>query len=184
MTVHTITATQAFEWLSSGEACLIDVRTPKEFNEEHIAYAASLPLDLVSESFEKMCAPKNKKIIVQCLKGGRAAQACGALESHHSGQYDIYNIEGGILAWKDAGLPVVSSSSLAEVVVSTMPLSIFRQVQIIFGMLVALFVTLGFLGIIGGFILAGFLGAVFFMAGVTGWCGLSMLLQRMPWNKR
>lgn len=72
-------------------------------------------------------------------------------------------------------MPVISHSSSK--------ISIFRQVQIIIGGLIALLVILGFAGFASGFIIAGLLGAALFFAGLTGWCGLAMLLSKIPWNK-
>ena len=83
-------------------------------------------------------------------------------------------MDGGITAWKAAGLPVASSGK---------GLSIFRQVQIIVGGLIAFLVVLGLTGLTVGFIIAGILGGALFFAGLTGWCGLAMLLRKMPWNK-
>lgn len=62
-------------------------------------------------------------------------------------------------------------------------ISIFRQVQIIVGFLVALFVFLGVSGMPNLSIVAGVLGLALFFAGLTGWCGLALLLSKMPWNK-
>ena len=177
MTITTISAQQAAQWLSSGEAVLVDVREPEEFKAEHIAYATSLPLGSVRELFPQLRVPENTKIIFQCMKGGRGQQACVAVGGDAAG-YDVYNIEGGIKAWKEAGFPVISSAF------KTAGISVFRQVQMIAGLLVALFVVLGFSGLILGFVLAGFLGAMLFFAGLTGWCGLAMLLNRMPWNRK
>ena len=101
-------------------------------------------------------------------------QACALVKGCDSYGNEIYNLDGGIAAWKEAGLPVVGSSS---------GLSIFRQVQIIVGFVVSLMIVLGFLGLTIGFIIAGIFGAALFMAGLTGWCGLAMLLSKMPWNK-
>lgn len=171
---QTISPQQAHEWLSSGEAILIDVREPDEFKAEHIACAASLPLANMCKLIQQMHIPKGRKIIFQCLRGKRGEQAC-ALVPQMNTAYDAYNLEGGINGWKEAGLPVVSSAGTK--------LSLFRQVQIIVGLLVLSFVFLGYSGQAWGFAVAGFLGAALAFAGITGWCGLAMILSRMPWNK-
>jgi len=176
MTVHKVTPQQAFDLLAAGEAVLIDVREPEEFTDEHIAYAASLPLGLVPELFPKLNLPEGRKVIFHCKKGGRGEKACLAAGGTAN---DFYNIEGGLMAWKDNGLPVIASSGLARA-----GISVFRQVQIVVGMLIVFFILLGFTGFMLGFALAGMLGAALFMAGVTGWCGMAMLLNRMPWNRR
>ena len=174
--VNTITAQQAYEWLSNGDAILIDVREPEEFTQEHISYALSLPLSNLEADFKTLSLPKNKKILFQCLKGSRGEKACVLINGQTKCANDIYNIEGGISAWKDSQLPFVQSIKKAG-------LSIFRQVQIIVGGLVAFMILLGFLGISAAFAIAGILGLALFFAGMTGWCGLAMILSKMPWNK-
>lgn len=170
-----ISPQQAHQWLSSGEAVLIDVRAPDEFKAEHIACAASLPLADICGLLKQMHIPADRKVIFQCLRGKRGEQAC-ALVSHMDAAYDIYNLEGGIDAWKKAGLPVVRSTGAR--------VSIFRQVQMIVGFLVLTFVFLGYSGQHWAFAMAGAFGAALAFAGMAGWCGLAMVLEKMPWNKR
>ena len=95
--------------------------------------------------------------------------------------YDIYNIEGGIMAWKDAGLPLVSASSSASSSVSND--DIFRQVQIIVGLFILVCVFIGQRGFPEAFTAAGVIGALLALAGVTGTCMLGIVLRKMPWNK-
>ena len=84
------------------------------------------------------------------------------------------NVEGGTLAWEQAGLPVVRGKKA---------MSLERQVRIAAGSLVVLgtalgaFVHPGFLG------LSAFVGAGLVFAGVTDTCGMGMVLARMPWNR-
>jgi rhodanese-related sulfurtransferase len=91
-----------------------------------------------------------------------------------SGYANLVNVEGGTLAWEQAGLPVVRGKEA---------ISLERQVRIAAGSLVLLGTALGafvhpaFLG------LAAFVGAGLVFAGVTDSCGLGMLLARMPWNQ-
>ena len=150
------------------------VREADEFGDEHIAYANSLPLSKLEDVFSQMSIPSNRTLIMHCLKGARGNTACLNVQSLGLGENEIYNLDGGILAWKEAGLPVIAKAS---------GLSIFRQVQIIVGGFIAMLVAIGFAGLTLGFMIAGFLGAALFFAGLTGWCGLAMLLKKMPWNK-
>jgi rhodanese-related sulfurtransferase len=170
----TISAQEAAKMLAAGEAILIDVRDPDEFRAEHIAYATSLPLVNLENLIGHMHIPGDRKLIFQCLKGMRGQQACTRVKSCAICKNEIYNLEGGITAWKDAGLPVIGTSS---------GFPIFRQVQVIVGSVVVLMVVLGFMGLTLGFVIAGILGAALFTAGLTGWCGLAMILTQMPWNK-
>ncbi|CDZ50830.1 rhodanese-like domain-containing protein [Neorhizobium galegae] len=175
-TTRTVSATQAADWLAAGDAILIDVREPDEFRAEHIAAAASLPLGTVGDLRQNLKVPENRRIVVHCLKGGRGERACRKLEDILPA-HRIYNLEGGITAWKQVGLPVVGLAT------GKGRPSIFRQVQIIVGSLVLLSVALGFLGLTPAFALAGFFGFMLAFAGFSGWCGLALLLQRMPWNR-
>lgn len=171
---YNIPAQQAYQWLTSGEAVLIDVREPDEFKTEHIAYALSLPLSNVSNLFKQLRIPSGRKIIFQCLRGKRGEQACTLIATNDT-SCSVYNIEGGIDAWKEAGLPIISSGAVK--------ISIFRQVQIIVGLLVLATTLLGLSGHTWGFAIAGTLGAALAFAGMTGWCGLAMLLSKAPWNR-
>lgn len=172
-TPHNISPQQANEWLATGEAVLIDVREPDEFKGEHIAYALSLPLSNVHTTFQQLELSSRHKVIFQCARGKRGEQACSIISKNTD--CAIHNIEGGLEAWKNAGLPIISSSNAK--------LSIFRQVQIIVGALVLIMVLLGFLGQMWAFALAGVIGAALATAGLTGWCGLAILLAKAPWNK-
>jgi rhodanese-related sulfurtransferase len=167
---------QAMDWLSSGEAILVDVREPSEFSAAHIPYALSAPLSQTGAILSGMDLPADRKLVFQCQKGGRGGQACAAVGRTAPGGQPVFNMEGGIEAWAAAGLPVVSAST-------TPPLSLFRQVQIVVGLLVVLGVLTGFVVHPAGFAVAGLFGAALATAGVTGWCGLAILLGKAPWNR-
>lgn len=174
--VQNVSAKQAADWLAAGKATLIDVRSPDEFKTEHIAYAISLPLNDIEGLFAQMHVPVERKIIFQCLKGMRSQQACERISLGDGCNNPIYSLEGGIEAWKLDGLPLVK--------LGAPKLSIFRQVQIIIGVLVATLVLIGLLNNSVVLIsLAGIVGIALATAGLTGWCGLAMLLNKMPWNK-
>lgn len=171
-----VSPSQAREWVANGEAILIDVRDPDEFNGGHIPYAMSIPLAELEHAFHHLDLPPSRKVIFQCLRGTRGEKAC-ALISQSANNCDIYNLDGGIEAWNNEGLPVAGRQSGPKI-------SIFRQVQIIVGGLVAVLVSIGLMGLSFALFIAGFLGVALFFAGVTGWCGLAMLLNKAPWNRR
>ncbi len=172
--VNTVTPQQAAQWLANGDAILIDVREADEFSAEHIAYANSLPLSKLDSLLPQLGIPASRKVIFQCQKGGRGQTACANAGSYSDITAEIYNLEGGLNAWKAENLPVILKKT---------GLPIFRQVQIIAGGLIAFFTILGFIGLTFGFIIAGVIGTALCFAGLTGWCGLAMLLSVMPWNK-
>src|SRR3546814_12253779 len=87
-----------------------------------------------------------------------------------------YVLEGGIDAWRRAGLEVAADRR--------QPLELMRQVQLAAGGLVLLGVALGFLVGPGLFALSAFVGAGMMLAGATGWCGMARLLRHIPLNLR
>lgn len=172
-TVHNIDALTLKSWLDKGEAVLVDVREPDEFARGHIPRATSVPLAKVQDAIPTLAATPQTKLVFQCQKGGRSGQACTLV-----GERIVYNLEGGISAWESAGLPIESSMGN-----NATRLPLMRQVQITVGALILLSVILGFLGISAGFMLAGFFGAGLLFAGISGWCGMALLLAKMPWNR-
>jgi rhodanese-related sulfurtransferase len=169
--MKTITATDARRLLADGQAMLIDVRDPSEFAGEHIACAASMPLSTLDSSALD-ALPADRKMIFQCQRGKRGEQACAVIDASSLKQ-QVFNLEGGIEAWKAAGLPVVRQQA-------GMPIQ--RQVQLTIGLLVLISVVLGFSVNTSFFLLAGFLGMGLTFAGLTGWCGLALLMKQAPWN--
>ncbi len=87
---------------------LLDVRTKAEFESGHLQGARHIIVDeFVRGEYEKKMGKvaKDAPIIVYCRTGRRSGIAQGALVK--DGFTNIKNIEGGILAWAEAGLPVV-----------------------------------------------------------------------------
>jgi len=96
--VHkTISAHQAKVMMSQGKPfILLDVRSPEEFNEGHIAGAVLMPDYEVKKRAEKELADKNTLILVYCHSGMRAAGAAAALAKMG---YTNVNTFGGIMGW-------------------------------------------------------------------------------------
>lgn len=169
--MHTISTHMLKQWLDHGEAVLIDVREPAEYAAEHIEGAVSVPLSTV-------CCPRlpktDKKVVFQCRRGARGESACRKLMSEDPGRH-VYNLEGGIEAWQDAGLPIVISGR------KVLPLD--RQVQLTVGLLVLLGSLLAYAAGPVFLLLTGAIGVGLSIAGLTGFCGLAYLMARMPWNQ-
>ncbi|MCX6123806.1 MAG: rhodanese-like domain-containing protein, partial [Proteobacteria bacterium] len=89
---------------------MIDVREPDEIAVIATESARIYPMsELDPSSFEaKSGLAKSSHIYVLCRSGGRSMRVAAALEAQ--GFKHIYNIEGGILAWSAAGLPVKPQS--------------------------------------------------------------------------
>jgi rhodanese-related sulfurtransferase len=83
---------------------VLDVRTKKEYQEGHIP--GSVLIDFNSPDFEKQIAKldKSKTYLVHCAAGRRSARACEKMDALDFSK--VYNLEGGMGAWKKAGKPV------------------------------------------------------------------------------
>lgn len=159
--------------LSSGGECqVIDVREFSEFNSERIADAQLMPLS----NFEKHAdeIDHTKPVYLLCRSGNRAKQAAERLLA--KGFTDVHVVEGGMLAWTQANLPVVKGESKVW--------SLERQVRFAAGLFVLTGVVLGFVVSPYFFLLSGFVGAGLVFAAVTDTCGMAMVLARMPWNQK
>lgn len=170
MSVPTITPARLAELAQAGSVTLIDVRTPAEFEEVHVAFARNVPLDQLDP--KTVSSDPIATLYVVCQRGGRGEKACEKLCA--AGFTNAVNVEGGTLACVEAGLPVIRGRKT---------ISLERQVRIAAGSLVLLGVGLGFLHPVF-FGLAGFVGAGLLFAGITDTCGMGMLLAKMPWNRR
>jgi rhodanese-related sulfurtransferase len=85
----------------------LDVRTPGEFNEGHIEGAQLI--DFQSGNFENEIATldKSKTYAVYCRSGSRSGQAVKIMSD--AGFTNIYNLDGGVIDWASAGLPLVNN---------------------------------------------------------------------------
>jgi rhodanese-related sulfurtransferase len=170
--LKTITPEQAAEMLRHGGATLIDVREPDEHARERIPGAMNLPLSRLEEA--ELAVREGRPVLFHCRSGARTGGNAGRLAAK-AGLCEAYIIEGGLEAWKRAGLPVAEDRR--------QPLELMRQVQIAAGAMVLLGVLLGALVSPWLYGLAAFVGAGLVFAGVTGTCGLARVLRLMPWNR-
>ena len=151
---------------------LFDVRTPAEFSEVHVPQARNIPLDELQPGTLPLRI--DEPVYLLCRSGNRATKA--AEKFAKEGFTHPIVIEGGTLAWVAANLPVARGT--------TKVISLERQVRIVAGSLVFLGVLLGWFVHRAFFGLAGFVGAGLVFAGITDFCGMGLLLAKMPWNKK
>lgn len=171
MTLENINAQTANDWIKSGKAVLIDVREPDEWIKEHIPQAHLVPLS----GFNPDDFPKDhdKIAVFHCRSGGRTEAA--APQILKTGFRKVYQLEGGIQAWREAGLKVNENTKA--------PIAIMRQVQIAAGSLVLLGLILAVLINPWFAVLSAIVGAGLAQAGITGKCTMASFLKHMPWNK-
>lgn len=92
---------QAGELLDRGDAVLLDVREPKEWAAGHAPQAQHVPLGQVTPA----ATPQDRPIIAVCRSGNRSGKAADALAA---AGVRVHNLAGGMKAWAQAGLPVVT----------------------------------------------------------------------------
>lgn len=98
-----ISVQQGKEMIDRGEVFILDVRTREEYNESHINGSTLIPVQELDTRFKEL--PRDKKILVYCRTGSRSATASEILVKN--GFTQIYNMQGGVTAWKNAGYEVV-----------------------------------------------------------------------------
>ncbi len=154
---------------NTAESVLLDVRSPIEFETEHIPNSINVPLSELEARCEEV--PRQGQLVVICRSGKRAERGAYALSGKG---FQPKVLEGGLVAWRKAGLPVNEGKKR---------LPIERQIQLLVGIgvltgvLLAVFVNPWFL------IIPGFFGAGLTFAGLSGTCALAIMLGKAPWNK-
>ena len=153
------------------EVDFINVCTPVEYKERHIEGVRSMPLDEIEKRAEELKG--KKRIYIHCNSGNRSQKAIESLKTALP-KAELINVKGGLQAWEEAEYPVNSLSK---------KLPLMRQVQLGAGSLILIGMGLG-LGVNEWFLIVPiFVGTGLTIAGATGWCGMAMVLSRMPWNK-
>jgi rhodanese-related sulfurtransferase len=153
---------------------LLDVRTGPEYTTAHVAGAKRVSLDkLDAAAFLKERGACDKPLYVICQGGTRARHA---IEKFRRAGYEgCVLVEGGIQAWMDAGLPVNCGTGRV--------LPLMQQVQVTVGLLAVIGAMLA-LAVNAWFALIPLaLGCGLLFAGLTGFCGLALVLAKMPWNR-
>lgn len=168
-----LTPVELAEFLAkSPQARLLDVRTPGEFETQHIAGAYNVPLDLLGEHGNEIRSRVADPVILVCRSGQRARKAEAVLAA--AGMNNLHILDGGMTAWVAAGLPVRQRAPR---------MSLERQVRIAAGAIVA---TGGFLALFANplfAVLPAFVGSGLVFAGITDTCAMGMLLAKLPHNR-
>ncbi len=89
-------------WLDAGDVVLVDVRETKEYDLEHIAGALLMPLSELDPDVFPVLA--DKPLVLHCAIGKRSEAAAKMLLK--AGYHKVLHMEGGLTAWKEAGLPI------------------------------------------------------------------------------
>ena len=170
--VQALSPAEVRRLVERGEAVLVDVREPFEHHAERIEGAVCEPLGELDVAALRAARP-GAAVLFHCRSGGRSAKAAArfAAQTGEPGRH----MEGGILAWKSAGLPTHRTTRA--------PIDVMRQVQIAAGSLVVMGVALGAAVNPWFLVISGFVGAGLVFAGASGWCGMAKVLALAPWNR-
>ena len=160
------------EKISSGPVTLIDVREWPEFAGGRIQGARLIPLGEIAGRASEI--DRSAEVYVVCRTGRRSSEAAAKLGS--MGFDKVVNVSGGFEAWKKAELPFERDERA--------PWSIERQVRFTAGLLVLIGVILSLTVhpyLIG---LSGLIGFGLAFTATIDWCGMGILISKMPWNRK
>ena len=152
------------------EVSRIDVRSTTEFASGHIPGAISVPLDEIEKRVADLSV--DRPLVLICQMGQRARIAADLLRPCRS---NLFVLEGGTRAWKEAKLPIVASVKARW--------SLERQTRFGAGLLVLLSTILAVTVSPYWLLLTGIVGAGLTFAGSTDICLMGMLLAKLPWNR-
>lgn len=158
----------------AGNVDLIDVRMPTEFRQIHAVCARNVPLVALDPHavMRQRNGSANQPLYIICQGGTRSAQAYQRFID--AGFSNVVNVEGGTQAWAAAGLPVARGRKA---------MSLQQQMQLTAGTMILIGVALGSRLSPSFYGLSAFVGAGMVFAGATGYCPLSSLIAKMPWNQ-
>ena len=102
--VHKLSPSDATRLINHEEAVILDVRTDGEFRQGHIVNALNVPESQLAERLGKLGKYRGRPIITTCRTGQISVKAGGTLTAN--GFEKVYTLNGGILAWEGASLPL------------------------------------------------------------------------------
>lgn len=152
------------------EKILLDVRSLDEHLSGTISGAICIPHTDIEKEVSRLAG--DKEILVFCKSGGRSSKACETLKN--LGFQNITELEGGFSAWCENNYPIKKNRKAV---------SIQRQVMIAAGGMVFTGTVLGHFVNYNFYALSAFVGAGLMFAGISGFCGMALLLEKMPWNR-
>ena len=110
--IQLISRERAQEEIASGDALLIDVREPHEWDEAHLAEAQHVPQGELLERIDELAPDTDQRVLLYCRTDNRSSRAADAL--HSLGYGNVGVIEEGIVGWLDAELPVIAKHALTR----------------------------------------------------------------------
>ncbi|MCC7113089.1 MAG: rhodanese-like domain-containing protein [Burkholderiales bacterium] len=90
--------------MNKKDAIIVDVRETSEYENGRLPGAVHIPLSQLDARVAEIARQGSRPVIAYCARGNRSRMAASALSK--AGFGEIYNLSGGIDAWRSAGLPV------------------------------------------------------------------------------
>lgn len=97
-------ANEAVLLMNKDDTIVLDVREDAELREGSIGKPKHIPLTDLDQRLRELDKHKDKTIIAYCRSGARSSRACSKLRK--AGFEKVVNLRGGILAWREANMPV------------------------------------------------------------------------------
>jgi rhodanese-related sulfurtransferase len=117
--IENLTPQQVSAEIAAGQAVLVDIREPEEAQQNgHIEGAVPAPRGMLefwadpASPYHRPEFDPGKRVILYCASGGRSALSCSGLGE--LGYRRIAHLDGGLKAWKEAGLPLAQPNSVAN----------------------------------------------------------------------
>ena len=101
-----VTPAQAVQLMNKEKAVILDLREGNELMSGTIQGAWHIAGSVLSQKISDLEKYKDKPVVAFCATGTRASKMCHELTKH--GFEKIYHLKGGLAAWQQAGLPVVT----------------------------------------------------------------------------
>ncbi|MBS0319232.1 MAG: rhodanese-like domain-containing protein [Proteobacteria bacterium] len=106
--VKSLSTIGATRLINSGNPVLLDVRETAEYQGGRLPNAIHIPLSQLKERAGELAKYTGRPVVAYCERGQRSRSAASSLAG--AGFTDVYELAGGIRAWKEAGLPVESGT--------------------------------------------------------------------------
>ena len=103
--VRKLSPSDATRLINHEDAVIIDLRTDGEFRQGHIVNSLNVPESQLAERLGKLGKYRGRPIITTCRTGQISVKAGGKLVA--DGFEKVYALNGGILAWESASLPLI-----------------------------------------------------------------------------
>lgn len=102
--IRSVAPVLATQMINHENAVILDVREEKEFKDGHILNSVHIPLKGVEGKLKELEKYKSRPVIVNCRSGHSSMATCTLLSKN--GFEKVFNMGGGMLAWKNANLPI------------------------------------------------------------------------------